>query len=418
MSHNRILLIEDDPDYEELIAHILITCVNPFEVKPAANLADGLALLDEYSPELILVDLSLPDSFGYETFLRVRERAHGVPIIVLTGLDDDHVAVQAVEDGAADYLVKSQMQPQSVVRCVQMAFSRQRRQDSMSLMADGDRPASVLSFIGSKGGVGTSTTAVNVGALLAQNGFETVVIELQTGCPGTLSLYSQAEPRHGLNSLIEKSPAAITPSDLEQCLAEAGPCLHLLSPARLSKAAVSNAWATFDHDHVHAIIAAARRVCRFVVLDLPARIDEGIAEALRLSDSITLLVDREAASVQCAAAILEQIELAAPQETEVRVAVIDRTGFESPLALDDIKKQLKMHPSVMIPAASAAIALSHAARTPLVLLYPGAAYSLAHFDLAERLLPSSIDVSRRLSGPGLQLSRKVAWGAIPETLYG
>jgi septum formation inhibitor-activating ATPase MinD len=169
---------------------------------------------------------------------------------------------------------------------------------------------------------------------------------------------------------------------------------------------------------VHAIIAAARRVCRFVVLDLPSRIDEGIAEALRLSDSITLLVDREAASVQCGAAVLEQIEVVAEDETEVRVAAIDRTALESPLSMDDIKQQLRVHPSVMIPAASAAIALSHAARTPLVLLYPGAAYSLAHFDLTERLLPPSIGVSRRLSGPGLQLSRKVAWGAIPETIYG
>jgi DNA-binding response OmpR family regulator len=418
MARNRILLIEDDPDYEKLICHVLTTAANPFDIKSAANLGDGLALLDQHSPELILVDLTLPDSFGYETFLRVRERAHGAPIIVLTGLDDDQVAIQAVEDGAADYLVKTQMQTRNIVRSVQMAFSRRRRQENLYQLADGEGPASVLSFIGSKGGVGTSTTAVNVGALLAQNGFETVVIELQTGCPGTLALYSASEPRPGLTSLIEKSPAAITPADLEQCLAEAGPNLRLLRSAQLCEASVSRVWSILDRDHVHAIIAAARRVCRFVVLDLPSRIDEGIAEALRLSDSITLLVDREAASIQCAAAVLEQIEVVAEDETEVRVAAIDRTALESPLSMDDIKQQLRVHPSVMIPAASAAIALSHAARTPLVLLYPGAAYSLAHFDLTERLLPPSIGVSRRLSGPGLQLSRKVAWGAIPETIYG
>ena len=50
--------------------------------------------------------------------------------------------------------------------------------------------------------------------------------------------------------------------------------------------------------------------------------------------------------------------------------MIDRTGLETPLPLEDIKKQLKMHPLVMIPGAGAGIALSHAARTPLVLLYP------------------------------------------------
>src|SRR5271166_1404025 len=124
MLHKRILLIEDDPDYQQLISTALGACAD-IEMKPAFNLAGGLALLDEYLPELILLDLSLPDSSGYETFLCVQEHAHGIPIIVLTGLDDDQVAIQAVEDGAADYLVKSQMRPNNIARCVQMAFGRQ-----------------------------------------------------------------------------------------------------------------------------------------------------------------------------------------------------------------------------------------------------------------------------------------------------
>lgn len=416
MPDKRILLIEDETDYVRLVNRVLGTGEQTFEVQSAPDLAAGLASLKEHLPELVLVDLSLPDSSGYETFLRVQERAQGIPVIVLTGLDDDQVAEHAVEDGAADYLVKSLIQPKIILRSVHMAFSRQRRQvlpkDGLSGVSGDDVLGSVLSFIGSKGGVGTSTTAVNIAALLALNGFETVVIELQQGRPGTLSLYSQTDPAHGLNSLLEKPADTITPSDVQECLVEARRGLRLLCP---TAGATPGRWPALDADHVHAIITAARRVGRFVVLDLPAHLDGGVWEALKLSDSVTMIVDREAASVHSGAAFQEQIRLAVSRETQVRLAVVDRTGLEVPLALDDIEKQFKVHPSAIIPQAGAAIALSHSAGIPLVLLYPGAAYSLSHFELAEQLLPKSVASSHRPPAP--QLTHNVSWEVVPETTY-
>ena len=351
-----------------------------FEVKSAPGLAAGLAAIHKYLPDLILVDLNLPDSSGYETFLRVRERAAGNPIIVLTGLDDDRLAIRAVEDGAHDYLVKSAIQPKLIARCISMAFGRQGRKVSPKAEAP-PVPAAVLSFIGSKGGVGTSTTAVNIAALLAQSGFETMVIELQPGRPGTLPMYSPSDPTQGLNSLLKRPADAITPVALQACVVKALAGLYLLCPT-----ASSETWRAIGAEHVHAIIAAARRVCRFIVLDLPARIDEGIAAALQLSDSLALIVDREAASVHCGAAFLEQLRLARSRSKEVHLVVVDRTVLEVPLPLEDIKKQFKMHPLAFIPAAGAAIALSQAARTPLVLLSPDDPFATAHFDLARHLL--------------------------------
>jgi DNA-binding response OmpR family regulator len=411
MAHERVLLIEDDPSYEQLISSVLAACENGFEVKSASSLAEGLALIEQYRPELILADLNLPDSSGYETFLQVREHSRQIPIILLTGLDDDHAAVRAVEDGAQDYLVKNLTQPKLIARCVNMALSRQKRQVPPNDGAS-QAPGTVLSFIGSKGGVGTSTTAVNVAALLAQDDYTAVVIEFQQGRPGTLCLYLQAEPAHDLNSLLKKSPDTIAPSDLRHCMAEASPGLYLLGPA-----ASAGAGTATGPDHVRAIIAAARQFCRFVVLDLPARIDPGIAEALKLSDSVTMIVDRESASVHCGAAFLHQIRMAASRNKDVRFAVTDRSGLEPPLSLGDIKKQLKMQPLAMIPAAGAAIALSHATRTPLVVLCPDEGFTLAHVQLADHLVPSADPGSNRSTWPGARLSRMTAWRAIPETTF-
>src|SRR5690242_12730120 len=100
MPSKRVLLIEDDPEYGQLINAVLAACGDMFEVRSASSLAAGLALLPQYLPELVLVDLNLPDSSGYDTFLRVWERAKSIPIVVLTGLDDDYLAVRAVEEGA------------------------------------------------------------------------------------------------------------------------------------------------------------------------------------------------------------------------------------------------------------------------------------------------------------------------------
>lgn len=405
-----VLLIEDDQDYERLVSEVLAASAGMFDLKSAPSLAAGLPLIDQHAPQVILVDLNIADSAGYETFLRVREHAHGIPIIVLTALDDDRVAIRAVEDGAQDYLVKSFIQPKLLARCMNMALSRQRRQAPREEAAPG--PGLVLSFIGSKGGVGTSTTAVNIAALLAQNGLETAVIELQPGRPGTLSVYLQTEPAQGLSSLLKKPADAITIAALQQCLAEEVSGLHLLVPT-----SSDGLWPAPDADHARNIISVARSMYRFVVLDLPPLINEAVAQALEHSDSVTMVSDRELASLQSGAAFIQQIRMATSGTRELSLALVDRTGLETPVPLAEVKSQLKMHPLAIIPRAAASIAFSHSAKTPLVLLYPDDPFSLAHFELAEHLLaPIGAD---RFARPGQSVLRhKSSWPTIPETTYG
>jgi len=120
----RILIIEDDEEYQRLVSAVLTRAEEAFDVQACRTLAGGIAAVERFHPEIILVDLNLPDSTGYETFLRVHERAGGVPIVVLTGLDDDKTALQAVKDGAQDYLVKSLIQPKLIARSMNMALHR------------------------------------------------------------------------------------------------------------------------------------------------------------------------------------------------------------------------------------------------------------------------------------------------------
>ena len=406
----RILIIEDDEDYQRLVGAVLTRSEEAFDVQTSRTLAGGIAAVERFRPEIILVDLNLPDSTGYETFLRVQEQAGGVPIVVLTGLDDDKTALQAVKDGAQDYLVKSLIQPKLIARSMNMALHRLYRRVAQDRGAAA-KPGIVMGFIGSKGGVGTSTTAVNIAAVLVQNGSDAVVIELQLG-PGTLSLYLQSEPAHGIEGLLEKPASTITASDVEHHLMEAVRGLRLLCPTGSPGVRPS-----FGADYTHAIISAARKVAPYVVLDLPARIDEEVVAALKLCDCLAMIVDREPASVRCAAARLHQIESVISSAVGVRRVVVDRTVLDEPLPMVDIQHLLKVQPAVVVPQAASAIARSHWAKTPLMFLHPDELFRLAHLDLTQYLLATC-----GLSG-GLVMEHEALpngrgyRSAIPETTY-
>jgi Flp pilus assembly CpaE family ATPase len=407
----RILIIEDDEDYQRLVSAVLTRSEEAFDVKTARTLDSGIAALERFHPEIILVDLNLPDSTGYETFLRVQAQAGGVPIVVLTGLDDDKTAIQAVKDGAQDYLVKSLIQPKLIARSMNMVLQRLSRQAAQDEGVEA-KPGIVMGFIGSKGGVGTSTTAVNIAAVLVQNGSDAAVIELQPG-PGTLSLYMQSEPAHGIPGLLEKPADTITASDIEHHLVEAVRGLHLLAPT-----SSPGICPPISAEYVQAIISAARKVSPYVVLDLPARIDEGVVAALRLCDCVALIVDREPASVRCGAAMLHQIESVISRAVGVRRVVVERTVLDDPLRMVDIQHLLKVQPAVVVPQAASAIARSHWAKTPLMFLHPDELFRLAHLELTQYLLATCARSGGLVMDHETMPNGIAHRSAIPETTYG
>ena len=123
----RTLLIEDNPADAGLIRQALVDVPNAtFEVEWVDRLHPGLARLATGEIDLILLDLILPDSHGISTFTTVHVCAPEVPIIVLTGLDDEGLALKAVREGAQDYLVKGQVGSRSLVRPMQVAVVRHR----------------------------------------------------------------------------------------------------------------------------------------------------------------------------------------------------------------------------------------------------------------------------------------------------
>jgi two-component system cell cycle response regulator len=125
----RTLLIEDNPaDAREICEALAEAPHAPFEIDWVDRLAKGLAKAESESFDLVLLDLGLPESRGISTFTTMQAAAPEVPIIVLSGLDDEELALKAVRNGAQDYLVKGQVQGRSLVRAMQYAIVRNRMQ--------------------------------------------------------------------------------------------------------------------------------------------------------------------------------------------------------------------------------------------------------------------------------------------------
>lgn len=135
--HVRALLIEDNPGDARLIQLMLTEAAGEmFEIEHVDRLAKGLERLSDHEVGIVLLDLSLPDSRGLETFAQLHARAPQIPIIVLSGLNDTTVAVEAVHEGAQDYLIKGQVDGQLLVRAMRYAMERKRMTEQLGRYAE------------------------------------------------------------------------------------------------------------------------------------------------------------------------------------------------------------------------------------------------------------------------------------------
>ncbi len=127
-----VLLVEDNPGDARLILELLGEVqAQAFDLERVDRLDDALARLAHAAVDVVLLDLGLPDSQGIETFRRARRAVPDEPIVVISGLDDEKIALEAVRAGAQDYLVKGRIEGQLLARVLRYAIERKRAEESL-----------------------------------------------------------------------------------------------------------------------------------------------------------------------------------------------------------------------------------------------------------------------------------------------
>jgi DNA-binding response OmpR family regulator len=125
----KVLLVEDNPGDARLVQETLAEVNEPeFDLVHVERLSQARQRLAEELFDVVLLDLVLPDKPRMGSLIEIHDQASRVPIVVLTGLDDETMASWTLEEGAQDYLIKGQTDKDSLVRCIRHAIQRHRTQ--------------------------------------------------------------------------------------------------------------------------------------------------------------------------------------------------------------------------------------------------------------------------------------------------
>jgi Flp pilus assembly CpaE family ATPase len=299
-----VLLIEDSADYAALVQQWLSLRTDvAFVLNWTDSLQAGLNRLKQGGVDVILLDLGLPDSNGLATFTKIKLQASGVPMILLSGDNSEQLALQMVQDGAQDYIVKGSCDGDSLAKAIQYAVVRHgSRTDKTGPVVD---QATVIGVMGVKGGVGATTIACNLAVELRQQTDQKTLLadlDLNGGMAGFLigaeSEYTVLDAASNVDRLdgsFWEGLVAHCPDDLDVLCSPSVP--GVTEPAE---------------DNLRQVLAVIRTLYRWVVVDL----GRPSAFSLGLLDKVTELF------------LVTSTSVPALFEAKRAIDVLHKAGFE------------------------------------------------------------------------------------------
>ncbi len=370
----KILVVDDDLDSLKLIGLMLQR--NGYEVIAANSGNQALTRAASDHPDLIILDVMMPDMNGYEVSRNLRHNAstQNIPIIMFTAktLIDDKVA--GFEAGADDYLTKP-THPAELASRVKAILMRSATQ----------RPASVakgttIGVIGAKGGVGTTTLALNIAVARLIAGEKPIVADFRLGM-GTMGMSIGLGRSAGIANVLSKPVEEIRPRLIEGELATHPSGLRaLLSSVRPSESALS-----FAPEQAIAVVRAMRAMGRPLVFDLGGGLT-GLTRQLQLEmDQLVVVVDPLFVTLTMAKEMLQEIEGSRPDANSIHIVVINRAASSAPPSWNEVEQMLGREICAVISLASELVSQALQANVPAVMYQPTAIASSQMIKLAEDL---------------------------------
>ncbi|MGC8634543.1 MAG: response regulator [Candidatus Limnocylindrales bacterium] len=300
MAGAKILIVDDDPDTQRVLGYTLTQ--EGFQVVSAGDGAEALRVREREHPDLILLDIMLPKLDGYQVAERIRAEegsAAHVPIVMVTAETDIEQKVRGLRAGADDYLVKP-FHPAELLARIRSLLARfaPRYADSAARPAAAGR---VLAFYGAKGGVGTTTLAINAAiALQRDQGRRVVLVD------GNLQF---GDHRVFLDLGLDRKSivdVVVAPSiDLDVLNSV---LLHhdsgidlLLAPPSPEMAELVNV----EQHHMTQVIELLRQRYDYVIVDIDKRLDETNLDVIGASDVVFVVMTADLSCLKNVRLVLE-----------------------------------------------------------------------------------------------------------------
>ena len=356
---DKILFIDDDIDTLKLVGLMLER--QGYEIAVASDGITGLSKAASELPDLILLDVMMPDLDGLEVTRRLRADpalAH-IPIIMFTAktMVDDKVA--GFEAGVDDYLTKP-THPAELTAHVKAVLTR-----SAQARAAGIEKANVIALLGSRGGIGTTTLAINLGIILQISGHDVILTEFNPG-RGTLALELNIQNPLGLSALLSRSLKDIHLRSVESEIISHSVGIRVL-PASFQPKETELEQAI---PQMEAILNSLASMCTTLIVDLGSGLRSYVKPILRQCDRLILVVEPVFPSNIMALTLLQELETEGISRHKISMALINRLRTSLQIPWRQVETDLGVELAGIISPAPEQAHQASQGGMPIVLSHP------------------------------------------------
>jgi CheY-like chemotaxis protein len=335
----KILIIDDDLDTLRLVG--LMLQKQGYQIVAANNGAQGLEKANEEYPDLILLDVMMPEMDGYEVARRLRQnpKTNKIPILMFTAKSQLDDKVSGFESGADDYLTKP-THPTELHAHVKALLARAA--SAIDPSATADKKAFVVGLLSVRGGLGVSTISLNLGSYLqSEIKSHTIVAEIQQGT-GTMGLELGFEKYDGFAALLQSPSDTISGEKVKEALNKHKSGLQLLLASEQPK----DTPLIESLPQYKAVYKHLASMPEYLLLDFGAGLPRITQALLPQCDHVIVLIEGVQNTITHSKLLLKDLEELGLDESKITIIMNNRFRSEQLLSLSQVEKGLDAHITV------------------------------------------------------------------------
>ncbi len=367
----KILVVDDDPSSLRLTKYMLSG--EGYELITASNGVEGLQTASQEVPDLIVLDVMLPGMDGFEVCHRLRSGAKTarIPVVILsskTRLTDRDIGLKV---GADKYFTKP-VDRREFLDIVQGLLAQKEKVYQ--------ERARIIAFIGSRGGVGTSTMVASVSVILAEKGYSPILVDLCRSF-GIVPALMGVKPAYTIATLFKGATGTFSRDDLKAALTQHSTGVRLLSGEQAPEE-----YGRVTPDGIEVLLQELGVMADYILIDMPVSPSEVTGAVLSRCDFVNLVTDPGHQSLSRISPTVDMLSKLGVEQKRLGVVVVDRTGIGISSELSNITLIDNFPVMGIIPCDAKECTNAEERGTPVVLAAPSSSVAVALYRLAEKLL--------------------------------
>ncbi len=373
----KILIVDDEPNILRLVGYSLEA--EGYEIVTATTGAQALKALEDEQPELVVLDVMLPDMSGIEICQKLRENPQttDLPVIMLSARAQVADKVQGLKAGADEYVTKPVEAEEMTAR---VAALLKRRKHLVQTLAPSRLPdrGQMLAVYGPKGGVGRTVVAANLAVALRKVTKKEIVLVDANMRLGDVGLVLGVSSKYGLDDLISRA------DDLDAGLIEDVLISHSSGISVLEGLPQISPNGGLEAASLAKVFAKLQEMFAYVIVDLSSVLDVSTQAILGLADRIVLVTTPEISALRNVQLFFE-LEESMKYPPESFLVVLNRYDLTVGIRVKDIEKIVRCKIASKIPSDGPLVVSSLEEGVPLVISHPRKPVAKSLFQLAETI---------------------------------